>query len=178
MKLLVILVISTLKFSCSDNKKSAEKPISPGLRTSIQTDTVICNEQNSDSLADFVKTFKASSIDLSNSISRELASFLQRVDSNCLRRDTMYRVFITGILAKLYLYHLDCCSQAYDLQSMESPPAKVIVNEYRRLLGYLPGQGIEFLNSGKVEDYILNDSILSKNSILKPILKQIEIKSK
>ena len=80
-------------------------------------------------------------------------------------------------MAKLYLHHLRCCNQGYDVLHMKEAGAIVIVNEYQKLLGY-SNMRLEMLNSGLVEDYIKSDIVLESNRALKDLLLQIEAEQK
>lgn len=157
---------STPKNSNSKNANENYKP----------RQTIISNKVNDSLLLNFAITFTASTINLNKSLSFHLDSFLLNIDTNHLRQQKEFRVFVSIILAKLYLYHLNCCNQGYDLQSMETGGAKVIIEEFKRMAGY-SNKGLEMLNSGVIVDFIKSDQTLNDNLELKELLKKIEIKT-
>src|SRR5215831_20612668 len=94
--------------SASDNKTVLKDQ-------SIEAKTPACNQNYDTSLIRYANEFTAKTIDLNSSLSADLKSFLLSVDSNCLKKQTEYKYFITLILEKLALHHLKCCNQHYDL---------------------------------------------------------------
>lgn len=155
------LLILLFAFSCNYSKKTNE--------TSRQRP---CPTEYDRDLAKYSESFEASTIDLDKSISPSLDSFLINIDTNCLRNEKGYKVFVTTILAKLYYFHLKCCNQGYDLQSMAHGGAGVLINEFKRIAGYNE-QRLEMLNSSTVVDYIDHHQELKDNANLKVIVKEI-----
>lgn len=160
MKLTYLLTL-VFAFSCnfSNNTKEISRPRP-------------CPTEYDRDLAKYSESFEASTIDLAKSISPSLDSFLIDVDTNCLRKEKRYKVFITTILAKLYYYHLKCCNQGYDLQSMAHGGAGVLINEFKRIAGYNELR-LEMLNSSTVVDYVDHHQELKDNIKLNIILKKI-----
>lgn len=145
--------------------------------TNLVSDTskqhIICNGEYYSSLLKYAYTFEPSTINLSKSLSPQLDAFLLNIDTNCLRQQKEYRVFTTIILAKLYYNHLKCCNQGYDLQSMETGGAKVIIEEFKKIAGY-QNQQLEMLNSGVILDFLKSDQTLKENTVLKDLIDKIE----
>jgi hypothetical protein len=143
------------------------------------TKTVTLCDANSDSLLiKYANEFKVKAIDLSKSISVDLNLFLTEIDSNCLRNQRNYRLFISTILLKLHHYHLQCCNQGYDLLSMMDGGAAIVIDEFKRMGGYHQKVNAEFLNSGKIVDFVEGDSLLYSKQILRDLLRKIELESK
>lgn len=132
----------------------------------------LCNENYDSVLVKYAKDFKSTYFELSKNLSPELNSFLLQVDTTCLRQQKEYRFFIATILAKLYYYHIVNAHQGYDLQLMEIGGSKVIVEEFKKMAG-LDKRRYEILNSDNVVCFIQKDAILSEDTTLKSILKQI-----
>jgi hypothetical protein len=128
-------------------------------------------------LLKYANEFKPNSIELDKSFSNNFKQFIETIDTNCLRRQKEYKPFITIILAKLYAYHEKCCNQGYDIDGMKEGGAKLIVNEFERMIG-LADERIEFLNSFRVIDYIVNDDMLKQNKTLQKILKKVKYKGR
>jgi hypothetical protein len=147
-----------------------KKNDTPDVKKTVSLDSCRLNDSL---LLGYANDFKPSSIDLDPSISSKFQQFISSIDTNCLRRQKNYKLFITIILTKQYKYHLECCSQGYDLLGMKKGGANLIINEFERLLG-IQGQNIEFLNSFKVIDYVYGDDSLMKNEVLNNLLKQIK----
>ena len=126
---------------------------------------IVCNQNYDSSLVKYANEFTPTTIDLNSSLSSDLKTFLLSVDTNCLRKQTKYKYFISLILQKLAVHHLKCCNQHYDLYQMREGAATIIINEFNKLAGY-EGQRLEMLNSGLVTDYIKMDSELSKSPII------------
>lgn len=133
----------------------------------------ICKEDYDSSLLKYAYTFVPTTINLSKSISNQLDSFLLHIDTNCLRQQKEFKVFVAIILMKLYYYHLKCCNQGYDLQSMETNGAKIIIVEFKKIAGY-QNQHLEMLNSGTIVDFIKSDLELRGNTHIKELLENIE----
>lgn len=159
---LFYLIIFFFAFACNYSNKTKET-----------SKDKICTTDYDSVLDKYSQSFEPSTIDLSKSLSPTLNLFLLNVDTNCLRKEKKYEVFITIILAKLNYYHLKCCNQGYDLQSMEQGGAKVIINEFKNIAGY-KSQRLEMLNSSTVVDFIEHHQALKDNTTLKDILKKID----
>lgn len=148
-------------------------------RPAIQSNTdkevkrIICNQNYDSLLLKYANEFTATTIDLNSSLSSDLKSFLLKVDTNCLRKQSEYKYFITLILAKLALHHLKCCNQGYDLYQMREGSAAIIINEFDKMSGSV-NEHLEMYESGFVMDYISSDKTLSTNSIIKKVLRQFK----
>jgi len=162
-------------FSCSQGEQKQKKVGSLNQKVNTQFD---CKENYDSMLMVISKEFEPTSIELNKSLSSNANSFLLNVDTNCLRRQSEYVVFITIILSKLYLHHLKCCNQGYDLLSMKDGAGGVIINEFENLVGYDKNANLEFLNSFKIVDYIKSRPDLLKNPELRSLLKKIDKEEK
>ena len=157
--LLLLLVL----ISCSNVKEENK----------LKTQTPSANCINYDStLLQFANTFDPKKVNLSKAISPKLDTFLLSLDTTCLRKQSNYEIFISVILLKLYLSHLRCCNQEFDLASMKKSGPSIIINEYQKLSG-TAGKHVEFLNSRFIEDYVLKDETLKNNVLIRPLLNDI-----
>jgi len=172
----IITCSLTFLFSCSQSEqKQAQKQVASYTEP---VKTLDCRENYDSMLLIISNEFKPDSIDLNKSLSEKASSFLLNVDTNCLRKQSMYDTFIAIILAKLYYHHLQCCNQGYDLLSMKEGAAKVIIDEFERLAGYDKKPTLEFLNSSKIVEYISPKSDLQKNSQIQSLLNKINKEQK
>lgn len=169
MKLLFFSINLIFIVGCNSTPKSSVI----NLANDTVKQQIICNEDYDSSLLKYAYNFEPSTMNLSKSLSTQLDTFLLHIDTNCLRQQKEYRLFVTIILAKLYYHHLQCCNQGYDLQSMETGGAKVIIEEFKNMAGY-KNQRLEMLNSGVIVDFIKSDQTLKDNSILKELLQKID----
>ena len=126
-------------------------------------------------LLTYARQFKPITIRLNGSISKGFGRYLQKIDTNCLRKQSNYQVFIAMILLKLYAYHEKCCGDGYDLNGMRIGSAKVIVDEFERMLG-LKSEKIEFLNSFWIVNFIYSNHSLRNNPEISRMLKHIRYK--
>lgn len=182
MKLYIFLIsIAVTFYNCSNTnkpkiiaKKSYEKK--PEIADNCnQSDSLLLIKDRL--LLKYANEFKPISIELDKSISNNFRQFIETIDTNCLRHQKEYKPFITIILAKLYAYHEKCCGQGYDIDGMKEGGAKLIVNEFERMIG-LANERIEFLNSFRVIDYIVNDETLKQNKTLQKILNEVKYKGR
>lgn len=146
-----IYLLTIILFACNNFNQNKEASLKYPIKNIHEEKT--CSIDYNSQLDTYSKTFEPKSIDLNQSISKPLDSFLLHVDTNCLRQQKQYQNFITTILAKLYYHHLKCCNQGYDLQSMAKGGAKIIIDDFERIAGYRERR-LEMLNSGTVVDYI------------------------
>lgn len=161
-------------FSCSESQQKPKQVAS----VTQQVNTTDCKENYDSMLLVISNEFEPKSINLNNSISSKASSFILNVDTNCLRKQSMYDTFIAIILAKLYSHHLKCCNQGYDLLSMKEGAAKVIIVEFEKMAGYDKKPNLEFLNSGKIVNYINSQPDLQKNLEIQSLLKEINKQEK
>ena len=132
-----------------------------------------CNINYDSLLIRYGNDFEAEKIDLNKCLSQEVRSFILKADTNCLEKQKEYKNFITVILAKLYIHHLQCCNQGYDLLSMKEGAASIVINAFEKLAGY-NGQNLEMLNSGIIVDYIDKEPSFKINKIVQLLRKNIE----
>jgi hypothetical protein len=164
--LIILAVVNT-------DKKEFNKTLNENLQSdSLKVNDAVyhfiaCNNYDS-ALLKFSKDFVAMDIELYNSISPLLDSFLKHIDTNCLRKQNLYKFFISTILAKLAVHHLKCCNNGYDLYQMEGASANIIIHEFENLSGYRRNE-LEMLNSGSIFDFIKKDSSLGNNKLLKSL---------
>lgn len=157
------------------NKPEAAKNISDTVKAMAQSkpaDTSICPTDYDSALIRYAGKYQPDSIEFNNSFSGELDSFLLKIDTNCLRKQTSYEFFVCALIVKHLLYELKCCNQDYDLQGMTEGPGAVIVREYRRMAYQNKPQ--EMLNAGSVIPYIEKNEKLRDNLLLHKILVQIK----
>lgn len=173
MRLLFFSIALIFIFSCNRSSVNNTKDTVSKNDTASKVNESICNVDYDSSLLKYANNFKATTIRLDKSLSSELDSFLLFVDTNCLRKQKNYSLFIATVLAKLYCHHLKCCNQGYDLQSLEQGSAKIIIEDFKKMAGY-QNQRLDMLNSGTVEDFIESRQDLKSNSQLKEIVKEIE----
>ena len=168
----LIILIYCLIFSqsCLETNNQTEKQDAKSLQN---VGEVKCNENFDSVLLKISQDFKPRDIDLSRSLSAKTSEFILNVDTICLRKQRVYQVFVGEILAKLYLYHLQCCNQGYDLLSMRQGAAAIIINEFMKLAGY-NARNPEFLNSFKIVDCINSSTDLLQNPRIQPLLIQIK----
>ncbi len=134
----------------------------------------ICNPADDSLLLKYGNEFTPTDLELDSSLSFDLKKYLSKVDTSCLRKVSNYRYFISMVLAKLYLYHLKCCDQSYDLYQMKTGEAAIIINEYDKVSGY-NSQNLEMLSSGTIVEFINNDKILSANPSVHAQLNKIKL---
>ncbi len=168
MRFLFFLIIVFFISGCNSNNQ--DKNSSPANVSASKLK--VCNNDYDSLLLKYANDFKASTIDLDESLSPQLDSFLLYADTNCLRKQKEYKTFISIILAKLCLHHLQCCNQGYDLLSMETQGAKVIVVDFRNMSGY-QNKHLDMLNSEFIIDFIESDKKLKENAGIKSILTKI-----
>lgn len=162
-----LMIINIIVFlSCNNSSNHFEK--------SQMTKDTMCNEHYDSTLKELANNFNPTSISLDRSISGKLDSFLLAADTNCLRKQNEYKLFIATILAKQFYYHVSVGHQGYDLQSMEKGAAKIIVEDFKKMAGYQSPQ-LEMLNSAVIMDFIKKDEHLKKE--LADLVSQIEKKS-
>ncbi len=157
-----------------------ESSNNPTTHNSTYIDTQVsnsCNLSYDSLLIRYSTNFRATAIDLDKCLSQELRSFILKVDTNCLMKQQQYKNFIAIILAKLYRHHLQCCNQGYDLLSMKSNAAGIIINEFEKLAGYYKHEP-EILISGSIMDYIDNEQSFQNNKSVKELRKDIEKEEK
>ena len=136
-----------------------------------------CSENYDSLLLIYAQSFKATEIPLDKNLSHEVTSFILKTDSGCLEKQKEYKTFIAIILGKLYLRHLQCCNQGYDLLSMRNGAASVIINDFEKLAGY-KGQNLEMLNSGIIADYIDREPTIKANKLIQEIRENIDKEAK
>jgi hypothetical protein len=163
-----MFLVSTL--GCNSKPAQADSNQLNSSKNLIQTG---CNENYDTLLTRYGNTFDATTMNLSKSLNPDLNLFLLKVDTNCLRSQKEYEKFISLILAKLFLHHLKCCNQSYDLQSMEQDGGKMIVNEFKRMAGY-QNQNMEMLSSATVVLFIQKNPDLKEAKEISSLLKMIE----
>jgi hypothetical protein len=166
MKILIYFLLLFVSFiQCKEDKKE-RKEVSSNLIKTNSSDTCINYD---DLLLKYANQFKAVAVCLDESISPELRNFLNKIDTNCLRKQNQYKFFISLIIAKLHSYHVDCCELGSNLLCMKNGAARLLINEYQTIAGYTNVR--EFLNSATIVSFIKHDSSLNINTILR---KQIE----
>lgn len=169
MKLLSIILNLFLLSSCHENENKIV------LESQTIADTTIkpCINDYDSLLIKYSNSFKATEIDLNKCLSEQAQSFFLKVDTNCLVEQKEYRNFIAIILAKLYIGHLQCCNQGYDLLSMKEGAANIIISAFEKLAGY-KGENLEMLNSGTIVDYIDKESLFMNNKTVQLLRKEIK----
>ena len=155
--------------SNTDNNKAV---VSPKTESAIK-DNRDCNQIHDSMLVRFADAFTPISISLDKSILQELKSFIFSIDTVCLRKQNKYEYFVSVIVAKQALHHLQCCNQGYDLYQMREGAAAIIINEFDRFSGY-KSKKLEMLNSGVIVDYINSNSTLSSDTTLANLVKLIK----
>jgi hypothetical protein len=171
----VLIVVSFLAVtSCKEHFNQSIVPpqvIDTVSKIQKKNAPAVCNSNFDTTLVRLAKSFHATNSDVTHSMSRELNQFMLQVDTNCLRKQKMYRFFINAILAKVVLHQLRCCNQHYEMRH-EKDGAEVILNEFEMMAGFRNKQ-IEFLSSYEVEAYIQKTPDLHTNAYLKSIMKKI-----
>jgi hypothetical protein len=161
----MLFIISLLIFSSCNKQDNNSK------KTSILMQS---RKGNYDSvLGEFANNYKPIGINLGRSLPKKLDSFLISTDTACLRKQDGYRKFIATILGKQFYYHLTYGHQGYDLQSMDSSGAGIIVNDFKWMRGY-DNTHLEMLNSGDVMNFIIKDPKLKLE--LAPLVKLVNEK--
>lgn len=148
--------------SSSSNSSVIGKAVSP------TTISATCENRYDSLLKTYADQFSATSIDLSQSLSPVLDSFLLSADASCLRKSPEYQRFIGIVLMKLALHHLKCCNQNYDLYQMEKGGATVIIGEFNRMAAF--GQRPEMLNSGHIKSYVSDKPFLARDSTIRQLI--------
>jgi len=118
----------------------------------------------------YAENFKASTVNIEESLSAELRNFINKIDTNCLRQQKQYKFFIAAIPAKLYVYHIEYGEVGYDLLGMKTGAAKTIINEFQILAGY--NKKLEFLNAGNIVAFVKHDPDLRENKTLHKLIKK------
>jgi hypothetical protein len=134
-----------------------------------------CNQkQYSNLLFDLAINFKPTNLNFDKSVinDEKLNAFLQNVDYECLKKQDKFEFFICIILLKQYKYHIANFHQGYDLLSMNSNNAKVIIDNFI-LFSRLNNTNLEMLNSRYVVDYVEANNILRNNNEIKNIVIEI-----
>ncbi len=167
--ILLLLITFTSCGQAETKNKNANKSISTVKPQKIYTTDSCANYDNL--LIKYADSFEAKAVCLDESISAELRNFINKIDTNCLRKQTEYKFFIAAILAKLYVYHIDCCEVGSDLLGMKKGAASIIISEFQILAGYNV-RGLEFLESGNIVSYIKHDPELRENKILEKLIKK------
>jgi hypothetical protein len=170
-----IALLVIIAFSCNNSKK--ESGMKEEYKTGNNNDTVKCKISYDSALLRYSDSFVASTIDLNESLNDEFKNYVLSLDTTCLRQQENYKYFIITMMAKLYLYHLKCCNQGYDLYQMTGNPAKIIINEFERIGKYERSQN-EMLNSGMIVDVIAQDSSLKRSEKIDELVKKISVESK
>lgn len=142
-----------------------------------EAENIVCDQNYDSLLVIYVNEFTPTAIDLSNSLSSGIKSFLFSVDTNCLRKQAEYKYFIAMIFGKLALHHLKCCNQFYDLNQMKDSSAVLLINEFKRIAGY-KDQQLEILNSGLITNYMQTDKDLFENPMIVNLINDIKLESK
>jgi hypothetical protein len=175
---ITIFVFFVFAASCSSNTGVKNKQTNDLLQDKnsgsdmahiINCDTIACDA----TVNNYLKSFNPSQLDLRDCMSDSMNSFLLSIDSNCLRSIPNYKRFVCGVLIKLYYYHMDCCHQSYDLFSMKVEGAKVLINEFQRIIN-VRQEDRDMLNSGIVFYFVQTDSILKKDAFLDHWVKKIK----
>lgn len=164
MKLLSIILNLFFLSSCYENGNK----VSMDSQTIADTTIKPCNIDYDSLLLRYSNSFKATEIDLSKCFSKQEQSFILMIDTNCLEEQKEYKNFIVVILAKLYLHHLQCCNQGYDLLSMKEGAASIVINAFVKLGSYT-GKSLEMLNSGTIVDYIDKESLFKNNKTIQAL---------
>jgi hypothetical protein len=133
----------------------------------------ICSEDYDSTLIRYANDFTPKAIELNKTLSDGLASFLLKIDTNCLRQQKAYEKFIAIILSKLYYCNLKCCNQSYDLLFMKKGAARILIGEYERMAGY-ENQHLEMLSSSTIVGFIKKKPELADDVFVKEILVKIE----
>lgn len=174
MKLLSIILNALIIISCQNNSNNAAKKEPGDTVTIIKID---CNENYDSLLLEYAKDFRADEIGLDKNLTEEVSAFILRTGTLCLEKQKEYNTFVVTVLAKLYLHHLQCCNQGYDLLSMRSGAASVIIDGFRKLAGY-KDRNLEMLNSGTVVDFIDKEPAIKANNEIQEIRRNIEKEAK
>jgi hypothetical protein len=176
MRSFIFLSIIFFCVNCSNNVKRPENKIDS---TNEKKESLI-NKTLQDTCADidkqllkFSNEFKATAVNLNESISPEFKIFLEKLDTTCLRQQKSYKLFIATILAKLYVFHIHKLEVGSDLLNMKNGSGKIIITEFIRLLGY-QNKRIEFFNSGTIVRFIKHDPDLKTNKSLNELIKRFE----
>lgn len=132
-----------------------------------------CKNNFDSVLIKYYNKFKATNIDLTKCISRELDSLILKIDTACLEKQLEYKNLVAIILTKLYIHHLQCCNQGYDLLPMKEGSAKIIISSFQK---YSKRDNIklEMLNSGTIVQYIESDSFFKNNKTIQLLRIKIE----
>jgi hypothetical protein len=90
-----------------------------------------------------------------------------------------HKRYLTVIFLKLYLDHLRCCHQSYEIRSESNAPIDSVADPlaYEYLLAtrfFNTTQSIEMLNSGIGDTYLEKNTDLLKYNDIKNLKKQIE----
>ena len=166
-----MLVFIAFFSNCNQVEKKKESHTLTQTRQIVQQRPIADSCNNYDSLlSEYAENFKASTVNLDESISAELRNFINTIDTNCLRQQKQYKFFIAAIPAKLYVYHIEYGEVGYDLLGMKTGAAKIIIKEFQILAGY--NKRLEFLNSGNIVSYVKHDPDLRENKTLQKLIKK------
>jgi|GEM_PF-2342772 len=168
-----VLSFNLIIISCNHHKIENKK-LKLGEHEKVEfnySPSAICNYDSL--LFKYALSFEPRSISLQKSINSELDTFLNNVDTICLKKQKKFEFFVCCILLKQYKHHLECCHQGYDLLSMREGSSSLIINGFLHMIN--PRDfNLEMLNSGAIVDYIQNQKDLKNNTVLEPYLKKIE----
>lgn len=131
-----------------------------------------CDSLDDSRLLKVAAEFTPTKIELSESLEDSASALITGVQPACFEKMKSTKLVIATLLGKLYLSHLKCCNQGYDLRSMKKGAATIIINRFERMAGY-EGKKMEMLNSGRIVDFIQEDLSLRTNTDLQNILKAI-----
>jgi hypothetical protein len=170
MKVLLIILNLIIAFGCNENGNKA------GMYKQDIVDSIVipkpCNVNYDSILIKYSNNFRVTAINLNKCMTQEFQSFILKADLNCLEKQNEYKNFIAIILAKLYLHHLQCCNQGYDLLSMKEGTATFIINAFEKLAGY-NGKNLEMLNSGTIVYYIDKEPSFKGNKTVQRLRENI-----
>jgi hypothetical protein len=152
--------------ACIDDKHNTDSKV---IVNTITVDSNMDCQDFDSILVKHADQFAPGTIELAGSISRQLDTFLVNVDTNCLRKQSHYKYFISVILGKLALHHLQCCNQGYDLYHMREGGASIVINEFNQMAGY-GAENLEMLNSVIVKDFIEREPTLYSNPVIKKLI--------
>jgi hypothetical protein len=137
-----------------------------GSNGSKQTTTIYCDENIYSNIIDeLILNFEPTHVNLDSSIkgNYSLQYFLDTVNSECLKAQKQYRLFISTILIKQYHFQLCKYHQSFDLLQMQTGHGEDVVKGFLKMCGFPKPQ--EMLSSGYVMNYLKDNPIVTSEQI-------------
>ena len=159
---LYLILLSICAACNSDNNSDAKKTI------------LVCDSTYySKAIDSLIYAFKPSTLDLGESLTPDIKTFIENSDSSCLVENPKYELFIVSILIKLAILHQQEAKQGFDLNYMGSKHANFFIEGFRKLSN--DKHSLEFFNSLSVIGYAEENQKLKSHPYIKDLLTQYEV---